>query len=418
MNILGIITEYNPFHNGHLHLINEARKMENFNAVVCVMSGSFVQRGEPAICSKWARAEMAIRSGVDLIIELPFAYAVRSAYYFARGALELLHKTGIITHIAFGSESGDIELLKTVSRIIANEPDDYRIILKDKLNLGLSYPTARAKALGEYLINTDNNIHDLDILLSGPNNILGFEYLRVIEELNLPIIPLTISRKGAAYHDTGLSMLSSASAIRHAVSDTQGLKDIAPAMPQAAYDILQREILAGRAPILPYYLEQALLARLRTLSIHELRQICEVSEGLEYRIHEAAMSCGTLKDLQQYIKSRRYSLTRINRILLYALFGVQKEMIEELDEQGPMYIHILGLSSTGRQILQEIKHKSSLQVLNRGKDVKRFYEEYKGYSPGNMLALDIKTTDIYNLLMPEPGQRGAAQDFTTSPVIK
>ncbi len=413
MKVLGIIAEYNPFHNGHWHLIEEAKKKQHFDAVLCIMSGNFVQRGEPAVCSKWARAEMALRCGTDLVIELPFIYAVRSAYYFARGAIQSLYGSRIVSHLAFGSEAGNLEPLKYVARILAFEPDEYKLILREKLASGLSYPAARSRALQDYLEPSQS---DLDQLLSGPNNILALEYLRVIEELNLPLMPLTISRKGKAYHDPDLSTLASATAIRSSLLDGRHGEEIQSTMPLASWEILSKEIDSGQAPILSDSLEQAILCRLRTLSIPEIKQLYEVSEGLEYRIYEASRSCGTLAGLRQYIKSRRYSLTRINRILLYSLLEVNKSLVEDLDKEGPTYLHVLGFTHRGKQILQEINTRSSLQVLNRGKDVKRFYEENKGYAPGSMLELDIKATDIYSLLMPDPDSRTGARDYTTSPV--
>ncbi len=415
MQVLGIIAEYNPFHNGHLYLIEEARKRQHFDAVLSIMSGNFVQRGEPAVCSKWDRAEMALRSGVDLVIELPFIYAVRSAYYFARGAIESLYRTGIVSHLAFGSESGNLEQLQDIAKIITNEPEDYKFILKQKLALGLSYPAARARALHDYL---GHNSLEMEGLLSGPNNILALEYLRVIEEMNLPLKPLTISRKGQGYHDSSLSTptLASATAIRRALFEHQNFEDIQVNMPWASWEVLRQAINSGQAPVLSDSLEQAILSRLRTLSIHEIRQLYEVTEGLEFRIFEASRSCGTLAGLRQHIKSRRYSLTRIRRILLYSIFGVKSSLVDEFDKAGPAYLHILGFSNRGKQILKEINHRSSLQVLNRGKDVKSFYEENKGYPSGYMLDLDIKATDIYSLLLPDPGARIGARDYTTSPV--
>ncbi|NLB87935.1 MAG: nucleotidyltransferase family protein, partial [Syntrophomonadaceae bacterium] len=146
MSILGIVAEFNPFHNGHQYLINTVKEKYNFDAIVCVMSGNFTQRGEPAICNKWARAEMALNAGVDLVIELPFCFATRSAYYFAKGAIELLELTKVVTHIAFGSEMGDIEQLKDIARLLNEEPDDYKKLLKKQLNKGFSYPMARSIA--------------------------------------------------------------------------------------------------------------------------------------------------------------------------------------------------------------------------------------------------------------------------------
>jgi predicted nucleotidyltransferase len=413
MKVLAVIVEYNPFHLGHRYLIEALGQNQHFDAVICIMSGDFVQRGEPAVCSKWARAEMALRGGADLVIELPFIYAVRSAYYFARGAIQSLAACGVVSHLGFGSESGNIKQLQHLAGIIAAEPADYRDKIKEHLALGLSFPAARSRALQAYLGLSGSQADDL---LLGPNNILALEYLRVIAELNLPLYPLTIKRKGQAYHDSDLGSLASATAIRQALFNPQEPEDITSHMPSSAWEILQRETVQGRAPVAADSLEQAVLSRFRTLDLHEIRQLYEVSEGLEYRIYEGARSCGTLAELRRYIKSRRYSMTRVNRILLYGIMGVNRTLTAEIDQHGPSYLHVLGFSSQGQKILQQINKRSRLQVLNRGKDVKRFFEENRGYAPGAMLGLDIKAADVYSLLMPDPSARSGAREFTTSPV--
>ncbi|NLO21221.1 MAG: nucleotidyltransferase [Syntrophomonadaceae bacterium] len=413
MQVLAIIAEYNPFHHGHRYLIQAASENYNFDGIMCVMSPDFVQRGEAALCSKWARTQMALQGGVDLVIQLPFVCAVRSAYYFARGAMELIAQCGVASHLAFGSESGDLYQLQYLARIIAGEPEEYKGLIKKYLASGLSFAAARAKALHNY-VNAGTG--EIESLLWGPNNILALEYLRSIYELGLAIQPLTIKRKGPDYHDTQLSQLSSATAIRQALFDSTALDNIAASMPESSWEILKREISLGQAPISSDLLETAILSRLRTMDRHEIRQIYEVSEGLENRIYEAARSCGTLADLRQYIKSRRYSMTRINRILLYSLLGISQTMMTHLDQHGPSYLHVLGFSPRGREILQQINSNSRLPVLNRGKDIKRFYEENRGYPPGTMLELDIKAADIYRLLMPNPQARTGGREFTTSPL--
>lgn len=413
MAVLGIVAEYNPFHNGHRHLIEEARKTADFSATVCVMSGNFVQRGEPALCHKWARARMALNCGADLIIELPFCFAARSAYYFGRAAVQLLSRTGVVTHIAFGSENGNIQALKKMAAILAHEPQQYKTILKKNLSRGLSFPLARSKSLQEFTGNRDG---ELEKILLGPNNILAIEYLRVIEEENLPLIPLSIPRKGSRYHSTELSTFSSATAIRNALINSGKIEQIAAAMPAASLEILKEEIKLGRAPVLPDALEQAILFKLRSLNIQDLEDIYEISEGLEYRFKEAAISCGSLDELRKSIKSKRYSLTRINRTLLYSLFSLSKNQVALFDKHGPLYLHILGFSAKGQKILQKIKIKSQVKILNRGSDVREVYNEAGISISGDMLALDVYAGDIYSLLFPEPEARTGALDFTTSPV--
>ncbi|MEQ8173580.1 MAG: nucleotidyltransferase [Syntrophomonadaceae bacterium] len=411
MAVLGIVAEFNPFHNGHQYLLKQTIDQIQPSAVICVMSGNFTQRGEPAICNKWARAEMALQAGVDLIIELPFCFAARSAYYFARGALLTLHKTGVVSHIAFGSESGRLEPLTSVAQLLASEPEAYRSLLKKYLNQGLSFPVARSHAL-QIALPQDLQISDI---LRGSNNILGIEYLHVIYEEKLPLVPITICRQGSDYHSTELGSYASASAIRLAAGKEDPSPLISPTMPLLSWDILQREITRGCSPVLPNALEQSILLRLRSISKADLAKIYEVTEGLENRIKDAARTCTTLDSIRHRIKSKRYSLTRIDRVLLYALLSLSKEQIDSFDRTGPQYLHILGFSSKGRKILQGIKNKSSLDLLLRGKDVARLLND-SSHPGAQMLALDVMATDIYTLLFPNPLQRTAGLDFTTPPI--
>jgi phosphate acetyltransferase len=274
MAVLGIVAEFNPFHNGHLHLVQEALKKESFSAAVCVMSGNFLQRGEPALCDKWSRAEMAVRCGLDLVIELPFCFAVRSAWHFARGAVNLLAQTGVVTHLAFGSESGDITRLNAIASVLASEPDEFKTSLRSQLDKGLNYPAARSLALQDYLSSTP----DLEHLLIGPNNILSIEYLRVIKENCLPMIPLTIPRQGN-YHDPSLGYFPSATAIRKSLEQNQSLQHIAPAMPKNCLERLKKDISLGRAPVHSDALEQAIFFQLRSRSTAQLQEIYEVADG-------------------------------------------------------------------------------------------------------------------------------------------
>lgn len=411
MSVLGIVAEYNPFHNGHQYLIEEAIARIQPYAVICVMSGSFTQRGEPAVCNKWSRTEMALKGGVDVVIELPFSFAVRSAYYFARGAVLTLFKTGVATHLAFGSESGDIESLKCIARILSDEPAEYKGLLKKHLGLGHSFPAARSHALQDLLRVNDKRIKSL---LSGPNNILALEYLHVIQEENLPLVPVTITRRGSEYHSPALETYSSAGAIRQALLNQTPLSLISQSMPPSSWDVLVRELEEGRAPVDPDALEKLVLFTLRRMTRTEIQSIYEVSEGLENRIKEAANICATLDRIRCHVKTKRYSLTRINRILLYSIFQLSKTQIKRFDQTGPAYLHILGFSAKGQKILQEIKNKSSLPVLNRGADISNILK-----TPGpaaDMLGLDIQASDVFSLLYPDYRSYRARSDFSTPPV--
>ncbi|MDD2619605.1 MAG: nucleotidyltransferase [Syntrophomonadaceae bacterium] len=418
MAVLGIVAEYNPFHNGHLYLINKAKEEQTFDAIIVVMSGDFLQRGEPAVCDKWSRAEMALNCGADLVIELPFYFAARSAYNFARGAIQLLHRTGVVSYLAFGAENADLPGLKTIARIIAREPEEFKAILKLHLASGQSFALARSLALQEYAAKIQS---DLQQTLQGPNNILAIEYLHVIDKEKLPLTPLVISRTGSSYHSTELTGHSSATAIRQALlSHVHGdeINDkVISSMPVPCLKILQREITGGRAPVRAEFLEQTILYKLRTSSALALADIYEISEGLEYRIKAAANSCGSLGNLRQGIKSKRYSLSRINRILLYSLFDLSKNQVNSFDKEGPLYMHILGFSAKGQKILQKIKIKSQLKIFSRSSDMKRCYDKSRTSVIGDMIAIDTMATDIYSLLLPTPSARSGGKDFTTSPVM-
>ncbi|PKM76206.1 MAG: nucleotidyltransferase [Firmicutes bacterium HGW-Firmicutes-15] len=413
-SVLGIIAEFNPFHNGHLHLIQTARQTQDFSAIVCVMSGNFLQRGDVALCNKWVRARMALQAGADLVIELPFCFAVRSAYFFARGSIELLYRTTAVSHLAFGSESGMLGELQSISTIIAHENQEYKTHLKYHLDQGLSFPSARALAIRAII---GKQVPGLEQIIMQPNNILALEYLRVLEQQSIPLKPLTIARKGSGYNSLELSPYASASAIRRVLLSPSEDIRIEDSMPLDSLALLNQEICAGRAPVTIDALEQSILGKLRTIPLKKLRQIYEVTEGLENRIKQAAISSGTLEELRQSIKSKRYSLTRINRILLYSLLDVEGEQMLSFDQHGPLYMHILGFSTKGQKILQTIKNKSKLRVLNRGSEVKKACQDTSDPTLQAMLGLDVRATDIYCLLYPNSSTRHGSQDFTTSPVI-
>jgi len=414
MSVLGIIAEFNPLHNGHLHFIQRAQQGRDFSATICVMSGNFVQRGEAALCNKWVRTRMALQAGVDLVIELPFCFAVRSAYFFARGAIELLYRTGVVSHLAFGSESGQLEQLQSIAAMITNENQEYKNHLKYYLTKGLSFPAARAKTIQKIM---GEQITNLEYIILQPNNILALEYLRVLEQESIPIQPFTIPRLGSGYNCMELSPYASASAIRNSLLEQPLSDNYLNFMPAVMLALLQQEIYAGRAPVSLNALELAILAKQRTISLPNLSKIYEITEGLEHRIQAAAISSGTLEELRQAIKSKRYSLTRINRLLLYSLLDIETEQMLIFDQHGPLYLHILGFSTKGRKILQEIKNKSSVRIINRGSEVKSAFQDKSNPTLQAMLGLDIKSTDIYTLLYPNSYSRQGSQDFTTSPII-
>lgn len=413
MAVLGIVAEYNPFHNGHLHLIEEAKQKDSSAAVLCVMSGNFLQRGEPAICNKWVRTEMALKCGADLVIELPFCFSVRSAYFFAQGALKLLQQTAVVTHLAFGAEYDNMQVLSSIADLLADEPIAYSRLIKENLASGKSFPFARSLALQQYMGKCSAELQNI---LPGSNNILAIEYLRVVKEEGLTFTPILIKRKGSSYHDTELSPYASATAIRWSLLTSHGLNELSESLPWDSLNILQREISKGRCPVSLDALERTVLFKLRTMSLQDLRDIYEISEGLESRFKEAANYSGSIEQLLKTVKSKRYSLTRIKRTLMYILFALTTEQVKRFDQHGPLYLHILGFSSKGQKILQEMKINSQIPIFSRGKDMKKARDDHPGTVLREMIDLDVLATDIYTLLYPNPLERQAGKDFTTSPV--
>ncbi|HHY05828.1 MAG TPA: nucleotidyltransferase family protein, partial [Clostridia bacterium] len=251
MNIIGIIAEYNPFHNGHLYHLQTAKKRTAAQEVICVLSGNFLQRGEPAFTNKWARAKMAIQNGVDLVFELPVLYATHSAYWFARGGIETLAHTGIVSHLAFGVETVNPTLLQKTAALLAEEPPSYQQRLQQLLRTGLSFPQARIQALPPELSQHSQ-------LLQSPNNILALTYLQILQEQNLSLNPVMIKRQGADYLDKTLPQnpFPSANAIRNHLtqSPTQFLtllQELTSYLPPATLEILQDEYNRGQAPVFP-----------------------------------------------------------------------------------------------------------------------------------------------------------------------
>ncbi|MDR1159858.1 MAG: nucleotidyltransferase family protein [Syntrophomonadaceae bacterium] len=411
MTVIGIAAEFNPFHNGHLFLLKTAREKYPDSACICVMSGNFVQRGQPALCDKWARAEMALHGGADLVIELPFCFAVRSANYFAAGVLELMARLEVVTHLLFGSECGQMKFLEPIASELFPETSAFKSYLRHYLSLGLNFPSARAQALQAYL-----DAPDLKEILQGPNNILALEYLRILKEKNLSIVPLTIPLKKNFSDGFENRPYSKASAIRNELISGSPLtyfsQNLLP-LPLFSSGIIQREIRMGRAPVLPHAFEQAIMIKLRSLKPPELRKINDINEGLEHRILKAAHSCGDLDMIRKKIKSKRYNMTKIDRLLLYILFSLSKEQIKIFDQTGPSYIHVLAFSSKGKEILRTIKNRARLPVISRGQDIKALLKY--GGPVSQMLALDVRAGDYYALAAPSPEARSGGRDYNTAP---
>jgi len=385
--VLAIICEYNPFHNGHLYQLNESIKLVNPDYVVCIMSGNFVERGNTALINKWARTEMALNAGVDMVIELPTIYSVSSAENFAAGAIKILNSLNCDTFLSFGSECGDINTLNKFAEILVKEPAEYVTMLNHELAKGLSFPKARENALLLYI----NDIRNSATVLSGSNNILGLEYLKQIIKTGNKISPITIKRIGTDYNSKTISNnIASATAIREMLLDKKSVKKL---MPEYAYSILKNELGNGRFVLDLSQFEKQIIYKLRCMTIEQITNLPDVSEGLEYKIKEASNACNTLDSLIFMIKSKRYTMTRINRILLYALLDITKQDYINSQKTTP-YTRVLGVSENGKLLLSEfIKNKKNNVITS----VKQFMDKNNNKILKSMLEKDIFATNIYTL---------------------
>ena len=336
MNVLAVVAEYNPMHNGHVYQINEAREKAKADFVITCMGGNFTQRGNTSIVSKFEKAKMALLNGSDMVIELPTIYSISSSENFAYGAIKILKELNFVTHISFGIEESNLEKLDKVARLLEDEPAQYSKILKEQLKLGLSFPEARAKAISKFL--NDGNFEEI---LKGSNNILAIEYLKQIKKQRANFIPIGIKRNKVSYNSTNvIENYASSSAIRNLIYKKQ-FSLIKNVMPKLAYDILISNINNGSFNIDLNNYSKIIIYKLRTMTLKQIENLPDVTEGLENLIEEAAGKTNSLTELISLIKSKRYTQTRIQRILLYVLLDITKRDMEMSKKASP-YIRVLG----------------------------------------------------------------------------
>lgn len=383
--ITGIIAEYNIFHNGHKYQIDEIKK--HSDAVVAVMSGSFVQRGDVAITDKWSRAKSALIGGADLVIELPVCYALNAAPNFAMGGINILNSLGVIDTVAFGSEFGNIDELITAAQIMENESADIADKVKSYMSDGMSYPSALSKAYGS-IIKSD--------ILGLPNNILATEYIRALIKTGSAIRPITIQRNSAGHHDTNISgNIASASKIREMIFSGC---DISPLIPYSLSDI------GGNIPYSLSRIDSAVIAKLRMANTESMKNINEMTEGLENRIIKSAMETDNFSSLTEKIKSKRYTMSKIRRIVIASLLDFTKDIYKP----APEYIRVLGMNRRGMEILKKAKKSCAVPIITKAAD-------FKEHSP--QFELDVRAADIAMMCSPNPSERLGGMDFKTSPVI-
>ena len=399
MKIAGIVAECNPLHKGHQHLMERMRDKAGecrADALVVLMSGDFVQRGEPALLGKAARTEMLLAAGADLVLELPLPYVLSSAEGFASGAMRIFHRLGCIEQIGFGSECGDVALLRRAAEQMENER--FLQLMKYFMEEGISYPAARQKALAETVG------HRYADLLTGANNVLGIEYLRAAAAIGSPITAFTVPRIGAEHDaDIPIGDIAGASFLRRVIREGR-VANAAPYVSGEVFRILSAAVVAGSCPADSRLLERAVLATLRQMPVERLAEVPGVSEGLENRFLNAIRQAGSLDELVSLTKTKRYPQTRIQRMIWNAFLGVERDMAKE---DAP-YVRLLGVGKRGHDVMN-LMRKSDLPLLSRAVNLDRFEPRAKQWYD-----LACRAADLYALTLPKAAPCGGEQTYAVA----
>ncbi len=385
--ILAVIAEYNPFHNGHLYHLQESKKILNPDYSICIMSGNFCQRGDTSIIDKWSKTQLALKYGFDLVIELPVVYSLSSAENFAEGALKILDAFDDVV-LSFGSECGDLNILNDIADVLYKEPKQFTTMLNHELSKRLSFPSARENALLLYL----NDVRKYSNILSCPNNILGIEYLKAMKKLKSKVIPFTIKRIDDGYNSLSTdNKFASGLAIRSLLKSNKSIKQF---VPSPTYNLIQDNLKHSKIITDISVFEREIIYTLRKMNIKDIAKLQDVTEGLEYSIKATSSSCNNLEDLINTIKSKRYTRSRIQRILLYSLLDITKKDIQNSYKATP-YIRVLGVSKYGKTLLSKLSNpKSKYPVIT---SVKKFMDDNNNKILKEMLEKDILASNIYTL---------------------
>ncbi len=401
MRATGIVVEYNPFHNGHLYHLQKSRENTHADIVVAVMSGSFLQRGEPALLPKWERAKMAIHSGVDLVVELPYAFSTQKAEIFAKGSIEILSAMGC-NAFCFGSEDGEVSRFSNTYTFLQSNQEDYQSAVKSGMKTGLSYPQALSKAF--HSLQPDQDC----VNLSSPNNILGYHYIEANRQLASPMEEWTIKREIAGYHDTEFSSetIASATSIRKALLNSNTPLNTQSVMPSFTYDLIERykkkyDTLHQWENYWPILKFQLLLESNEVLATYY-----EVEEGIENRLKKAALQSTSFSEFMLKVKTKRYTWTRIQRMCVHILTKATKRNMIQASRK-VRYIRLLGMSDAGRMYLNGYKKSLTLPLLTKAAEL------------NNVDAtLDISASTAYSVGLHEPFSSDLLQkEYSSSPYL-
>ncbi|MBO0959226.1 nucleotidyltransferase [Neobacillus sp. MM2021_6] len=401
MNAVGVIVEYNPFHNGHAFHLKASKEAATADVVIAVMSGNFLQRGEPALVSKWSRTKMALLSGVDLVFELPYRFAVHKAETFANGAVSILDAARCES-VSFGSENGNISDFYQTIDFLNEQKQPFDENIQQYMDKGVSYPKAVSLAF-KLLANSENYLD-----LAKPNNILGLEYIKAVNKQKSGMQPLTVPRKNADYHDEHFASetIASATSIRKAIfSKLDGKTEIDQYVPeptrQLLKDYLQRYQIFHQWENYWSYLQ----FRLLHTTPDELREIYEMEEGLENRLQAAALEAGSFQEFMQKIKTKRYTWTRLQRLCVHILTNTKKTELKNQRETAT-YLRLLGMTSNGREYLNKNKKNFSLPLVSKLSSFK-----------GNEILLDVRAARVYALGVPNQLKKEMIKrEYSQSPI--
>ena len=431
MRVSSIISEYNPFHEGHKYHMTNTKKITNSDYTIVIMSGNFTQRGTPAIIDKYARTRQALCNGADLVLELPVWFSTASAEGFSFGAVSILNKLGVVDSLVFGSECGDIDCIKNVAEFLVDEPSAYKERLQSFLKQGLSFPQARSLALREFFPNID------DTVLSSSNNILGIEYYRALKHFHSSITPMTLARKDNLYNDEKLSevgKLSSATAIRKVLFDyntenptaafhnnpkqtsietSVAFHSLASHMPESSLNIL-KENWGNSTPVSSQDFSLLLKYKLCLETKETIVKYLDVTSDLADRIYN---HLNVYKDFDSFcnlLKTKELTYTRISRSLLHILLNIKKEDYEAIKNTGyGQYARILGFRKEASPLLHEIKKHSSIPLISK---LSSSIKELDGITL-SMIEKDIQTAHIYESVVADKFRDEFKNEFQRQLVI-
>lgn len=390
MKTVGLITEYNPFHNGHAYHIEKAKALTGADRVIVVMSGDFVQRGAPAVMPKHLRTESALLSGASLIIELPVCFSTGSAEFFAQGSISLLNQLGCVDSICFGSECGDIHVLKDIAQILVNEPAEYQTALRQALKDGASFPAARQAALHIYSDKYSE-------ILASPNNILGIEYLKALAKTHSKMEPFTIKRIGAGYHDMDIDgQFSSATAIRSDIyqladvnssSESIPLTHIQTQVPSSCHELMKKNYQT-RYPVKSDDFSLLLKAKLLSETADSLSHYLDISPELANRILRLRNNYLSFEQFCDLLKTKELTRSRISRSLIHVLLGITNDWLTAMKAPAP-YARILGFRKDHADLLGILKQTSVIPLVTSPA------RAVLADTARQMLELDIYASDLY-----------------------